>query len=241
MKKLKLVATFCFLMLLSIFNVHAIECQDKSIASDVNIEYETNFESFDNYVPCPNGECSQSDWTETPPRGYYYSIKVTNLTNDMYVEISNGEKTETFDSTKIVDGILTYETTDINSIYNYTVKVYKAEENCILKSSKEKSPMLNKYATSNVDLCKKISDYESCNPWVKKELNDEKFYEGAQKYATSKKVKVDNLIPDVYKKNNDKSNLNTVKKILISLIIVLLIGIIIISIKVWGKSKNEKK
>ncbi len=266
MKKVKFLIAFVFLFVIGINGVNALDettCSSDAINSAKNItaKYETKYEEIpENFNSCGDGkeECGQTDWVNIPPESYYYNLIVTNLTNGMYVEIindynknftndegENGEELEpereVISADKFATGTLTYKSTKIYFKTNYTINVYSTSGNCLLKSIKLTTPLLNPRATSNSDLCKKIPDYKYCKTWVEEEVNDTKFYNEAQTYASKKGIDIKNEIPEDYQNTSDTTSFlndnNNIKLILLSIVIIAVIAFAIISIKVWGKKK----
>ena len=255
MKRIKVFSLFCICFMLGILSINAAECSDKTVAKNVKAKYELKNETDENYDPCPGKECGQSDWTVAPPKGYYYNLIVNNLTDDMYVEISNdyndnfdteeGQATypekDVINADKFQNGTLTYESLRVFYSVNYTIDIYSKSNSCLLKTIKLKTPLVNEYVSTKSDICAKIPDFEYCQEWVDESISEDNFYKKAQDYANKNNVNIKNEIPDEYKekeqKQDNKNKMNNIKLILISVVILLAIVTIVTGVIVRGKSK----
>ena len=107
-------------------------------------------------------------------RDYYYiQINLMNLTNNLYVEITNNQNDDvlTYHYSDLVDGIVSFKT-DSYKVVTYTATIYAQTANCSekLMTKKVKSARFNKFYQQG--LCTRIPDYKYCQQLLTTELSD---------------------------------------------------------------------
>ena len=107
-------------------------------------------------------------------RDYYYiQMNLMNLTNNLYVEITNNQNDDvlTYHYSDLVDGIVSFKT-DSYRVVTYTATIYAQTANCSekLMTKKVKSPKFNTYYQQG--LCTEIPDYKYCQQLLTTELSD---------------------------------------------------------------------
>ena len=176
-------------------------------------------------------EYDEEDWYY---KEYTYKVIFYGLTDDIYLKVtSNATKENSFVIHKndLSSENVAFETSNVESVYEYKVEIYSANENCsdeLIRSFVFKTPKYNVY--SQMLLCEN-SDSELCNPVI---YEDFKFQD---------------LVNDTNNNKNDKKNeksennkteqqeIDATKKvtiiklvIIVSIVIVVLISILFIYI-----------
>lgn len=172
MKKLKAFIFTLMLFFVSSSYVYA-ECDAtelntlRSAATNVRASYEEMRALLDpsEYTP-PDG---------TSAEGYeayytFFRVYVTNLTEDLYIEVhndANGEtKTYTYEDSD--NGTVTFDWADIYLMANYTIRVYSSDNtNCSgteLYTLYLTTPRFNQYST--YDLCEGAEDFYLCYEYL---------------------------------------------------------------------------
>lgn len=120
----------------------------------------------------------------------YINIKITNLTEELYVvvtnELSNEKATYTYQDSN--QGVINIRQDDIRNIVNYKIEVYSSSStscaNTKLYTLTLVTPAYNEY--SEYALCEDAQDFYLCQPFVSYNIEDiadfQSFVELVQKY-----------------------------------------------------------
>ncbi len=253
MKKKILYFLLIMLLVVCFKNVKAEEkCENDPSAENINISVETfDGETNEEYQMCEGDFCDHTSWVTPPPQGPTYYINFKNLTDDMYIVISNDANKyyetatteETISSDKFTNGSYKYQTISIDFKINYTIKIYKSSSQCLILSKEVTGPIYNQYLNTKQNICEKIPKYENCSQiWLKDQINEDEFYNKALKYADANEKNIKDLVPDYIKieSKNINNKKNIFKNILIGIsifIIIIIVGVLIFKIR---RVKNEK-
>ena len=141
--------------------------------------------------------------------GYALKLKLTNVTNNIYVVITNDldDSAKTFHDTDIgQDGFITWFESENNLMRTYSVKVYSNHEGCTSELYREFTVELPKfnpcvqYIECQKDFAK---DIEMCQPFIfsNKKTNDE-----IREYKKQIKEAYEKYEKSEAKKNEEKAN-----------------------------------
>lgn len=123
---------------------------------------------------------------------FYYYINISGLNSDNYLIITNNynKDKKTINSDEIKNGLATYEWTVFNKEVEFTIDVYTNDENCInkkIKTLKIITPKLNHFYLDYE--CRKIPEFEMCQPFNENDLNYSEFYESVNLYRKKHHLK----------------------------------------------------
>ena len=177
----------------------------RSVAANVRASYEEMRELLDpsEYTP-PDGT------TEDGYEAYYtfFRIYVTNLTEDIYIEVhndANGE-TNTYTYEDSDNGTITFDWADIYLMVNYTIKVYSSDNtNCSgteLYTLYLTTPRFNQYST--YDMCDGAEDFYLCYEYlsIPDDVSFGKFVELIERYKNGLIDDDGNEVEDSEKEEN---------------------------------------
>lgn len=195
-KKLRLLATIpAFLLFTSVASASKCEYSELSKinkeAAAVKVTYDevkTKVEDSSQYGGSDVGY--EYDLYDT-----YFKVTLSNLTDNLYVKITNSvdNSVKTLYGTDAVDGIISFNWTDLSKVSNLTIKVYSSSKtSCpdeeILVNYKT-LPMYNDYSTWKG--CQNNKDAKACQTYVEKEVTYEEYEKVANKQETENIKKVD--------------------------------------------------
>ncbi len=116
----------------------------------------------------------------------YFKIHINNLTEDMYVEVTNNKSDEkkvyTYNDT--IDGNITFDQTDIVRLRKYTITIYSSGntgcEGTKLYTTYVTTPMFNSF--SEEPMCNGAEDFYLCREWLSTTYNVDNVSERIEKY-----------------------------------------------------------
>ena len=214
---------FIFLCITFCNNVYA---NDNCLANAVRVDY-TYKEDFN---------ALKNKKIEKDKVFFYYYINITNLNDSNYITIKNNynNKKVKITSDNFKNGVATYEWTVFNKEVEFTINIYTNDETCTnqkIRTLKLITPKLNNYYLD--DQCRKIPDFEMCQPFYETDINYSEFYNSVNVYRKKHKMKtVSEFDTTKTGKILDFLKNNIFSSTVFIVIIIGLIGIII--------SKNKK-
>ncbi len=139
----------------------------RGVASNVRVSYEEMREPLDPSEYTPPDGTSSDDYT-----AYYtfFRVYITNLTEDIYVEVRNSAtgETTTYTYDQSDNGTITFDWEEITVMVNYTITVYSSSNtNCPdteLYTLYLTTPRFNQYST--YDLCEGAEDFYLCYEYL---------------------------------------------------------------------------
>ena len=179
----------------------------KKDADKVSVIYEVIDDYFLGYYAEADEDINGNGIIDNDPvveaYGYALKVKLTNVTDNIYVVITNDldDKVKTFHSTdKGEDGIITWTEGETTFMRTYTVKVYSNKEGCTNSLYREFNVSLPKYnMCSDFENCKLdfTKDLDVCQPFI---FSNKKDTEELREYK-----RVIQKVFDEHYKNKDKT------------------------------------
>lgn len=120
-----------------------------------------------------------------------FDISILNLTEDIYVKISNDKNSEsmTYYYKDTNNGMITFRTTEIEKLVNYTIEVYSNKYSCVgelYRSIPLSTPIYNPY--SEMIACQDNPEFYYCQEFIPSEnISLNEFAEKIQKYEQETK------------------------------------------------------
>lgn len=139
-----------------------------------------------------------------------FNITILNITEDIYVRVSNNKNKEvkTFRYADTIDGTATFQTTDVEELVTYQIEVYANKYSCIGEKFRELSittPLYNNYS-ERLD-CKDNTDFYYCQEFIPSEnITYNEFKAKINEYKTQKAEEEEN------RKEENKSFLERLKE-----------------------------
>ncbi len=128
----------------------------------------------------------------TPVYTPYFKIYITNLTENLYIEVKDsvGNEVKRYNYSDSNNGEIVISQEDIAEIHRYTVTVYASDKTeCIskkLSTTYTTTPMFNYLTTYGI--CDGAEGYYACEPWLNTPLTDlENVEERINRYKEKKK------------------------------------------------------
>ncbi len=130
-----------------------------------------------------------TDGYDGPAYYYYFDVSLTNVTDNLFVEVSTDR-----DDTKITsvtnppkNGIMTFKWDDIYKITKFTYTVIaKNSETCngeVLYKGYATAPKYNYFAEAGI--CNGVEDYKYCNRFIYEDVNSNEIYRNVKSYKQS--------------------------------------------------------
>lgn len=196
MKKIRciLLTLFCFFLGVSIVDA-TCEASESNKLNSLAVNVKANYEVVQKEVPIdenfnyPDGLTDEEMNNYVPYRNYF-NIYITNITEDLYVKVTNQNtnETKTYSYDDTTNGVVSFEEPVFVEITNYTITVYSsAKTNCPdskLYTLYLTTPMYNSFSESNI--CEGIEDFYLCHEYLSVETSFENFYELTTKYREGK-------------------------------------------------------
>lgn len=162
-----------------------------SLATNVNVDYEVLEGKLnpDEFTP-PDG-LTDEELEEFVGTYSYYRIYISNVTEDLYVVVTNelnGQST-TYTYENSNNGVITIDYDNMLSITNFTITVYSSSKtNCPdtkLYTTYLVTPMFNEYST--LEMCDGYEDFYLCHDFLKvPSVGFDKFLELLNEYKAGK-------------------------------------------------------
>lgn len=186
-----------FLFLIPNFVTAASSCsyseqaELNEIVSHVNADYEVvdvyNGKVYDLDHPDENGYIKEVD--------YYikaFNIRILNLTEDIYVKVSNNinDDVRTFRYSDTQDGVIVFQTTEVENLVTYTIEVYSNKYACageMFRKFNLTTPLYNNY--SERPQCEDSKDFYYCQEFISSEnITYTEFVEKVKEYKEKKQA-----------------------------------------------------
>ena len=186
--------------------------------------------------------------------GYVQKVEITNLSEDVYLIVSNNNKNTKKQNIKLTskdakDGKITYFTEYSSDLVTYSIKVYSSNGDCMDELFREfefVTPIYNRF--SDMDICDNYKEFKYCQKYITEdrptqqefmvELNA---YQKKHKVTTNNAGKVIDSTLEEHKEllNKDKDKKDDNLLIIIAVIAVVLVTGVVIVI-VLRKKKEVK-
>ena len=118
---------------------------------------------------------------------YYFTVNIINVTDGLYIKVinPNDNSIKILTSADAVDGVISFDWHDLDTITNLTVKIYSSSKtNCAdeeILSTAKTLPMYNVYSTT--PYCEENPEDKICQRYVTSEVPDEQYQAKAEKYV----------------------------------------------------------
>ncbi len=119
-----------------------------------------------------------------------FKISLLNITDDIYVTVSNDYNSEvrTFYKKDTVDGVASFESKISDVFVNYQIEVHSNKYTCIGEVYSKislRTPVFNPY--SNLEVCENNSSFYYCQQFISSEnISSNEFYERLGKFKVEK-------------------------------------------------------
>lgn len=249
MKKFKDLLFALFLFVIGIPVVVA-ECtaEESNKLNSLAANVKANYEVIQKEVSIDEGFNYPDGLTEEEMNNYkayrdYFRIYISNITEDLYVTVTNKNTNETTTYTykDAVDGVISFEQKVLIEITNYTIVVYSSDEtncpNSKLYTLYVTTPLYNNFSESN--LCDGIEDFYLCHEYLSVNTSFENFEELTSKYREGK---IDDSGEEIIQQEETKGFINFIKEhkgivITVSVVIVIIGGLVTVIIVKKQRSK----
>ena len=196
MKKIRMLVVFMMVFMMSVTKVSAaceasVSNQIRNEAYKVQVSYEVaqEEEPRENY-DLPDG------LTEEGEKNYvsyvtFFKIYITNLTENIYVEVKDSfsGKTKKYTYEDSENGTVIVKDYDLSRINTFTIDVKAVDSDCIrnnIRTIKKTLPRRNEFSTYG--MCEGISEYYLCHEYVEYEqtLSAEEMFNRMETYRANK-------------------------------------------------------
>lgn len=122
----------------------------------------------------------------------YFRIYINNITEDMYLTITDNEtkETKTYNYEDTVDGTISFDNPVKTNIVEYSVVIYASDKtNCVdekIRSFNFSTPMYNKY--SEYALCEGLEEYYLCQKYLSSDVKIDDFWGSVEQYRMRKEA-----------------------------------------------------
>lgn len=168
-----------------------------------------------------------------------YTVEIFNLINDLRVEATNSSDQKVLYFNQI-EGNTSYNFNSVDSVVNHTFKVYANSSNCneqLLRTFILTTPKFNKYSLRPE--CKDNVDFDLCQKFNYKKINDETFLRELNKKQIS------NESTEPLEKEDIDSNFNLITFIENNKLLIIITGSVVIALSIGIfiliKVRNNKK
>ncbi len=168
-----------------------------------------------------------------------YTVEIFNLINDLRVEATNSSDQKVLYFNQI-EGNTSYNFNSVDSVVNHTFKVYANSSNCneqLLRTFILTTPKFNKYSLRPE--CKDNVDFDLCQRFNHKKINDETFLRELNKKQIS------NETTEPLEKEDIDSNFNLITFIENNKLLIIITGSVVIALSIGIfiliKVRNNKK
>ena len=174
-------------------------------------------------------EYDEEDWYYEE---YTYKVFFYGLSDDIYLKVTSNAPDENYyviHKSNLTNENVAFETHNVDSVFEYKVEVYSANENCsdeLIRSFVFKTPKYNVY--SEMKLCEN-SDSELCNPVTYDDIKFQKVVNDTN-YDNNKNNDTDKDKKEQKEKEAEKKVTLIKTIIIISIIVFVLISILFIYI-----------
>lgn len=122
-------------------------------------------------------------------------ISILNITDDIYIKVKNTitEEEKTYYYKDTIDGVLTFDTDEVDEVTAYQVEIYANKYSCINELYRVYSfttPRYNSY--SKMEICKDNPGFYYCQEFVQsKEIDINTFYKNLDNYKIKEEEKIE--------------------------------------------------
>lgn len=119
-------------------------------------------------------------------------INILNITEDIYIKLinQNTKEEKTYRHTDTEEGLIAFETADVENVVNYTIEVYAAKYACageLIRKIEFLTPQYNSY--SELEVCSTYPDFYYCQEFLLGEnISREAFFERIREYGQNKEI-----------------------------------------------------
>lgn len=170
MKKIKTLALMILVFFISINSVSAACTAEENVnltkeAYNIKVSYEPKTEAYLDVDP-PDGD--PEDFT--PVISVFHEIYITNVTENLYVKVTDSIKreTKTYTYKDAKDGVITFRWDNLWEVTNFTIEVYSSDKtncpNTKLFTTYLTTPLYNDY--SNYEICSGIEEFYLCYEYL---------------------------------------------------------------------------
>jgi len=196
MKKFKGLLLVLIVMLTNVVIVNATcETEEKNKLNSLAVNVKASYELVEEEVPLEEGFNYPDGMTEEDIKDFkniveIFKIYITNVTEELYVEVTNKTTKETkkYTYSEVVDGSIIIKQEVNLDINNYTIVVYSSDKtgcpDTKLHTLYLTTPAFNEY--SQLKVCEGIEDFYLCHEYLSVETSFEKFDELVAKYKEGK-------------------------------------------------------
>ncbi len=176
------------------------------------------------------------EFIDEDPLNYHFRITITNITEDLRVNITDDYSIKELDITRndTTDGIYTFDTYIASRPVTFEIEIY-ANGQCDdqkLLGTKLVTPMYNTYSTSYI--CDQVPDFEYCGQFTDtSSMTYSEFLEKAKDYSNS--------LANDQNENGKFSMLQFIKKYWLYFVVGIVIICLGVGIFIFIKKKNLKK
>lgn len=165
---------------------------------------------------------------------YYIQMNLTNITDNLYVEITNNQNDEkiTYYSSDLVDGVVSFKANSYK-VVTYTLNIYAQTDTCSKKlmTRTVKAPKFNTFYQRG--LCLYVPEYKYCQEVITSEMDDNKISKSITNYYNKQ---IANQKQETQKEKNNLKKYLIIGSIILGSIIVIG-GIILIIVKIIRKRR----
>ena len=194
-KKLRLlIAIPAFLLFTSVVSASKCEYSELSKINKEAAAVKVTYEEVKTKVEDPNAYGGSDVGYDYDLYDTYFKVNISNLTDNLYVKITNSvdNSTKTLYGTDAVDGVVSFNWTDLSSVANLTVKVYSSsntscqDEEILVNYAT--LPMYNDYSTWKA--CQDNKDSSVCKTYVTQEVTYDAYKKLADKQEKERTEKI---------------------------------------------------
>ncbi len=179
---------------------------DKAELNKMAYNVTANYEIVDIY----DGQMEDFESSTTPTTIDNYvrglRINILNITEDIYVKVTskNDDTVKTYNYSDTENGIVSFETKDVEELNTYTIEVYSNKASCkdeLQRTLTLQTPMFNFY--SQLEICEGKQDYYYCQEFIPTErVTATYFYQDIENYEKEQE-----------EKKNEENNKNFIDKL----------------------------
>ena len=210
MKTKRVLLSLLIASLFSITTVSASNCRDEELAkiNEEAAKVKVSYDILTKQVPNPHDPNDAGEKSDTIDKDYI-KVSVINLTNNLYVKITNSKDntTRTLYGTDATDGVLSYEIDDTSAIANLDYVVYTTMNTSCANEEVVKNqitlPKYNDYYGTGA--CNLNPDAPECQKYTTKDITPEDM----ENFTNSESDKLLNKVSkDDEKRKKEEENKN---------------------------------
>ena len=221
---MKKIITLLLMLILIVVPVKAEECSytAKADAMKKADNVKVDYEVVEDKQEYEDGSTSTDE---------YFKISILNVTEDLYVEVSNDVTSEiltyNFDDAK--DGVITFDWKENEVVTNFIIKVYASYqtpcEGTELKTIRKQTPRYNDYYNRAICLEEDMKDFYLCEKYTNlKEIDESMFITKIDSFMDGKIDETGKSTEEVKKEETFQDKLEKYKYFIFGGIIILVLG-----------------